>query len=260
MPGPFERDLVDVMPPWLRRTRGGKLLHALGIVLDALADRTADAMAARLPSADLPDALPYIGRDRRIVRGLNEPAEVYAPRLRRWWTDHKTRGGPIAMLRQLEAYYATAPRQIDLVYETGTRYTLTLDLDPTDPTGKRHVITKDGIEWREGNDQLQWAQAWIFVRYTSTPYVSYDEAQSVIAIVRDWAPAHVTRMRIFGIFPGGDLWGYPEGELWGDDDDLYWGAPTAIDFYGVEPDFLLTIEVGGDEYFVTVDDYYVAVT
>lgn len=254
MAGPYERDLLDVMPPWLRRTRGGKLVRAFGIVLDALADRVTDGVVARFPSELQDDALPYIGRDRRIVRGLNEPAATYAARLRRWWTDHKTRGNPIAMLRQLEAYYATAPKQIDLVYETGTRYTL----DPTtlDADGLG-TITKDSIEWREGSDPAKWAQAWIFIRFPSAPTVTYDEAQSVIAIVRDWSPGHVTRMRIWGIYPGGGLWGYPEDEYWTDDvDTLFWGESDPIDFYDVEQPFYVTfggayVTFGGDRVTVT---------
>lgn len=249
----FAEGLLRRCPPWLQRTLGAPFMRGLADPIDDLRDNTAEAIDSRFPRAVRPDALPYLGRDRKIVRGLDEPDSSYAARLLRWREDHKRRGNPTAMLRQLEAYYATAPKQIDLVYETGTRYTL----DPTtlDADGKG-TISKDAIEWREGNDQLAWAQAWIFVRYDSEPTVTYSEAQSVIAIVRDWAPGHVTRMRIFGIFPDGDLWGYPEGELWGDDDTLYWGAPTAIDFYDIPQSFYLT--VGGD--YVTVGGDRVTVT
>lgn len=221
MAGPQERSLVEAMPPWLRRTYGGKLVRAFGITLDAIADRSADAMAARLPSEALPDALPYIGRDRKIVRGLDESDASYAGRLRRWLPDHKRRGGGIALLRQLEAYYASSPKQIDLVYETGTRYTL----------GPDGTITKDSIEWREGSDPAAWAQAFVFVRYDAEPFVSYAEAQSVVSIVREWMPGHIQNFYVWGVYPGGgDLWDYPDGVLWDADDPVLWDDEDAIDF------------------------------
>lgn len=241
----FAEALIRRCPPWLQRVAGRRLMGGLGDTIDVLRDKTAEAIDARLPRASRPDALAYVGRDRAIVRGLEEPDESYAARLKRWITDHRKRGNAHALLRQLEAYYASAPKQIDVVYETGTRYRLALD----------GTITKDAIEWREGSDPARWAIAFVFVWFESEPTITYPEAQSVIAIVRDWMPAHIAEIPIWGIFPDGDVWGYPEGAYWGDDDSETWGAPYAIDFYGVEEPLYLTF--GGD--FVTFGGDYVVI-
>lgn len=244
---PYAERLLRRCPPWLQRTIGAPFIRGLGDTLDDVSERTGESIDARLPRAARPDALPYIGRDRKIVRGLNEADATYAARLSRWFIDHRRRGNAVALLRQLEAYYATAPHQIDVVYETGTRYRL----DPTtlDAEG-RGTITKDAIDWRQGSDPLKWSIAFIFVWYDSEPSILYAEAQSVIAIARDWIPAHISQFPIWGVFPDGDVWGYPEGELWGADDAETWGGPYAIDFYGVPADYYLTVD-GGD--YLTAD-------
>lgn len=213
--------LSRIVPPWLQRLRGKAFMRGLGAPLDVVRSASAEAIDARFPRTARPDALSYIGRDRKIVRGLDESDASYAGRLRRWLPDHNRRGGGIALLRQLEAYYASSPKQIDLVYETGTRYTLGLD----------GTITKDSIEWREGSDPAAWAQAFVFVRYDAEPFVSYAEAQSVVSIVREWMPGHIQNFYVWGVYPGGgDLWDYPEGVLWDADDPVLWDDEDAIDF------------------------------
>ena len=244
----FAVALVRRCPPWLQRAIGGAFIRGLGDPLDTVRDLTAEAVDARFPRATRPDALPYIGRDRKIIRGLNEPAATYAVRLRRWLTDHKTRGGPYALLRQLEAYYASSPRQIELVYHSGTRYTLdptTLDVDGLG------TITRDAITWRTGSDPLKWSMAWVFIRYDAAPAVTYDEAQSVIAIVNDWTAGHVIMACPHGVYPsGGMVWDYPPGVLWDDLSAVLWDDEQAVDFCLVE-DVLGYLTADGD--YVTAD-------
>lgn len=242
----FASALVRICPPWLQRLIGGSFMQALGDPLDDIRDKTAEGVRARLPDGGREDALAYIGRDRRIVRGLGEDPTTYAGRLVRWWDDHRVRGNPYALLYQLRAYYAASPKQIDLVYETGARFSLHVD----------GTITRDSIEWREGSDPLKWCMAFVFVWYEDEPTITFEEAQSVISIVSDWTPAHILRPYIWGLFPGGgDLWDYPEGVLWDADDTEVWDEPHAINFYEIEEPYYLTVD--GD--FVTVDGDYVVV-
>lgn len=136
--------LLRSVPPWLQRTHGARLLGGIGDVMDAQVQRAFEAVTLRFPRASETTALPYIGRDRRIRRGPAEPASTYAVRLRSWWGDHQTRGGPHVLLRQLHAYLlGFAPGQIDLVYQSGTRFIC----DET--TG---AITRSDITWGGDGD------------------------------------------------------------------------------------------------------------
>lgn len=135
----FGSRILQVLPPWLQRTTGGRVMGALGDVLDVHTQRAFEALTLRFPRSTETTALPYLGRDRRIRRGPAEPASSYARRLLTWWADHKQRGGPHALLRQIHAYLLDyAPGQIDLVYQSGTRF-------PCDETTSE--ITRSDITW-----------------------------------------------------------------------------------------------------------------
>lgn len=229
----FAAAVKRAAPPWLRRVVGGAVLGAIGDVMNEIRDATARGVAARFPGAiDLPSALSYIGRDRVIIRGLGEPSSSYAGRLRRWWDDHRFRGGPYPLLEQLRAFYASSPRRIDLVYESGTRLVL-------HPDGS---ITRDAIAWRDTAGPA-WALLWVFVHLPAgVTEVGTVEAAGVLSIVRSWTAGHVSEYRVFGLYDGADLWGYPEGELWGADDAFTWGDPVAIDFTSIPLPEELTID------------------
>jgi hypothetical protein len=134
--------LRTILPPWLRRKNGFRLMGALADVLDDVIDRTALAVAARFPTdVAAPDALAGIGADRRIRRGPAEGAVTYARRLRGWWDAHKRRGSPYALLGQLFAYWRdTFPMRIDAVAQSGLRHVMAVD----------GSITRDEIVW-DGN-------------------------------------------------------------------------------------------------------------
>jgi hypothetical protein len=82
---------------------------------------------------------------------------VYAARLLRWLDDHKTRGGPYAMLRQLQLFWAAAPFAIDLVYESGKRFHSTLGGAITESTGS---------PW--DGDTARWARWWLIFDWPGT--------------------------------------------------------------------------------------------
>jgi hypothetical protein len=251
----FSLALLRRGPPWLQRTVGGAVMRAFGDPLDTLRDLTADAVDARFPRATRPDALPPIGRDRKIVRGLNEPASTYAARLRRWWTDHQTRGNPHAMLRQLEAFFATDPVQIEIVYNSGTRYTLAKPVAPA----TRGVISRDAISWGGNGIPAKWAEAWAFIRYdlnAEFPLITTELAQGVVTICDDWNAAHMLRIHPMVVAENAcELWDYPAGEIWDDGSGELWDPLHCYQLDGyVGPTF---VTVGG--LYLTVGGKYVTV-
>lgn len=259
MPGELESTLVELMPPWLRRTNGARLLSAIGAVIDGLYDRSVDGVALRFPEADMDaNALAMLGSERRIRRGPGEPASTYAVRLLPWWSDHRARGGPYALLRQLRAYFVPmlgrAP--IDVVYHSGTRRRVAQDSDD---------VVRDAITWG-ADGSARWAQVWIFfhvpdeVPYTveletqdgDTLLTQDDEpievtvfdplvgpggvitdatAATFRAVPREWSAAHVEWTYVVLLWGVSRLWGYPtpaptwaeweaSGATWGEHDPV----------------------------------------
>ena len=256
-PVSFAQTLIARCPPWLQRTAGRRLMGGLGDPLDVMRDTSAEAVDARFPRAIRPDALPYIGRDRKIVRGYNEPADTYAVRLRRWWQDHRTRGNAYSMLRQLEAYFASNPVQLELVFNSGTRYTL----DPTtlDASGLG-TITRDAIVWGGNSIPAKWAEQWLFVRYDlapALPPITGDMANSVNAICDDWSAGHMLRTHAMVVVDGAcELWDYPPGLIWDDGSGDTWDASSCFMFDDYEDPVFIVLD-GAGEYLLTDGGDYV---
>lgn len=218
----FRDTLLQILPWWLRAGLGGKIAYAIAAQLDGLADATVEAAKSRFPNEARPDALALLGQDRKIRRGSVEPDAVYAPRLRRWLDDHRTRGNPYSLLAQLHAYYAKAPFPIELIYPAGRRYSLAVD----------GTVTRDDIDFGSV-DVERWAR-WTLIYHWPTAINplglwgasgakwggnqnlwSVDHASLTQAEVRDmvlvpteWNAAHC-RGTIVLLSPGRRVWGYP---------------------------------------------------
>lgn len=222
----FARQLMALVPPWLRRTNARAFWRAIGRVLDSHLDRVVAAASARFPNADRPDALAAIGKERGFRRGPGQSRESFAARLRQWWDIHRHRGTAPAMLRELQAQLgAVAPVRMDLIDGNGTRHRI-------DPDG---AITRDQKSWG-ADGSGRWARGWLMVRLASpsllvpqrdatgatiedaagnvqlTPRSIYaltptDEAMFV-NVVREWCPAHIERVTVTLLAPGIELWGY----------------------------------------------------
>jgi hypothetical protein len=197
------RDTIRRLSPrWLQGPIAGGLLYAFGLHLDALVDGAAYAVRRRFPGLDsYGDEIEPLGRERRIRRGRSESDASYSARLARWLDDHRMRGGPYAMLRQLGGFFSAAPRAADLVYENGRRYhlaadgTITRDFIPwITPTARpmRYWVV---ISWPEGvRGDGNWGDAgtwddggvWDF----NITDLSYALARDLCVVPGDWQPAH----------------------------------------------------------------------
>lgn len=202
----FQRLAIRVLPPWLTRTRGRRLVTSMARLLDDIADRSYRAVALRFPIAENEGALASIGRDRRITRGPGESAGSYASRLVPWLDAHRLRGGPYALLRQLHAYHSESPRRIDLVYASGTRFVMQAD----------GSITRDSITWREDSDPARWAQVWVIHHLDADPGALTDlERAQYLQIPRDWDAAHILPITVGLAWDGvSTIWDYPWSITW----------------------------------------------
>lgn len=247
--------LVQISPPWLGRTVGGKVMRGLADELDALTDRLVEGVKARFPGLVTVETLPLIGRERRIRRGPGEDGTTYARRLRTWWDAHRTRGGPYALLGQLYAFFLDwLDVRMDVVYYSGTRR--------WQDAGGGGVVTRDAVTWdADGTDE--WAKVWVFfyvpesiprssaylITFGGDRIVQFDgggillvesiapdeltaeEAEVFKAIPRDWSAAHIKLTTVVLLWGARRLWNYPQPvptwSAWGASGAL-WGEPPVV--------------------------------
>lgn len=233
-------------PRWLTEGEGELVGYALDSMKDSLAERCRAGLLARFPQNDPTgettapeDALAALGRDRRIIRGINESAQSYARRLVRWLDDWKTAGNPFSLMGQLAAYTGPGPafRTVDV---RGNWYSRAAD-------GTRSIsINQDNWDWDSDPYALRkWSRFWVVIypnglwlpspkwgdagfKYGTSgatwgSTATSDQVTSVKAIVRDWKPAGTRCVNIITAFDNAsfdpitarDGMGLPDG-LWGD--------------------------------------------
>lgn len=102
-------------PRWLTEGDGGLIGYTLDLMKDAFVERLRLGHLARYPQQDPfgtpapDDALTEMGRDRRVVKGLNESSAAYAVRLKRWLDDRRKAGTARMLLRKLAEYTGPGP-------------------------------------------------------------------------------------------------------------------------------------------------------
>jgi hypothetical protein len=220
----FRDSLRKLSPRWLQGAIGGRLLYSMAVQMDALADACVEAVKLRYPGAAPSEALSYIGRDRRMSRGIAEPDDTYAARLRGWLDAHAGRGGPYAMLAQIRAHYLPTTFSAQLVYRSGRRYSM-------DTSG---VVTVDTIPFDINDVPEKWARFWLFYAWPfpvdadgtwdsaglwddggvwdST--LSSLEVADLRLVPREWSAAHAQGVVVL-LSSDRELWDYPAG-TWSD--------------------------------------------
>ncbi len=102
----FAADIISdrVAPPWLQNPVGGAYLETMGMGLDQLVYRSAQAQVLRMPGVGDPSGLYYIGLDRLIPKGPNESTASYANRLQAAFDVWQRAGSDWAVLQLALAY------------------------------------------------------------------------------------------------------------------------------------------------------------
>jgi len=200
----FREAIRAASPLWLATGYNEKILYSAHALLDATGAATQQGILCRFPGVALDESLPYIGKERRIRRGLYEDNPTYADRLRYWLRDHRFRGGPYALLNQLYLHYKPHGFPIDLIYASGKRYSITA----TNPTPVESMIV-----WSQ-TGSLKWAQ-WTLIYYTDqfSGALTPDQIADLASIPREWNAAHAIGTII--VLPtGGELWDSPPPAAW----------------------------------------------
>lgn len=221
----FRDAIRRVSPPWLQRGLAEKILYAFGVHADGFADALVAGAKQRFPGLYTFEALPVIGRERRIPRGRSESDASYASRLAGFLASHRLRGGPYALLQQLFLYWAPANFPIDLVYYTGSpRYAM-------DVAG---AVVRDLVTWAPDTNAAKWARWWLFYytdQWALTPPTMLEE-QELKLIPRQWNAAHPLGTIVL-FATGAELWDWPPGHVW--DESGVWDTTGTVRFIEVDP-------------------------
>lgn len=151
------RDLyLRLVPSWLKDPeQGARVVYSVGLLADAMAERVRLSLRLRFPELAPADAMPYVARDRRLVRGLGETDAAFATRSLRWLDDHLTRGNAFALLAQLRAYLNT-PTVLRAVDRRGNWYTL-------DEGAFAHDLDAGNWNWDGVAASPRWGRGWVII-------------------------------------------------------------------------------------------------
>ena len=213
-------------PAWLTQNGESELVgYTVDTLKDAFVSRLRAGLLARFPQNDPAgattapdDALAAMGRDRGIIRGINESSQRYAVRLVRAIDDWQTAGNPFTLLKQLAAYCGPGPafRTVDV---RGNWYSIAADGTPSalinvanwdwdgDPLALEKwsrfwvVIYPNGL-WLPG---LNWGDGGFVYGAPGATWgttATTDQVASVRGIVSDWKPAGTRCVNIIIAFDG----------------------------------------------------------
>ncbi len=206
----FRQIRKALAPRWLTTGEGGLLGYALDIVKDAFMERARLAHLYRFPQQDgngtpgVPDALNAMGRDRRVVRGIDETDTTYAARLPEWLIDRRRAGNPYVLMKQLAAYCGDEGCSFRTVDNSGNWYsrsssgTETASLNTgnwnwdgdADSWARFWVIIYPGTRWPSSGQT--WGSAGTWGNATSTwgsTTITAEQVVTLRSIVADWKPA-----------------------------------------------------------------------
>jgi hypothetical protein len=155
---------ASLVPSWLSEGDGGKVLHALALLIDASVQIDRQRTELRFPRRTGPSANRLTGQDRGIQRGRSETSAHYAERLVRWRypQGHRIRANAWALLEQISEYFGG------------------LKASTTDRMGNRYIRDIDGAEsythgwtWEWDSASLaSWARFWITLYGSPTGLIS----------------------------------------------------------------------------------------
>lgn len=160
----LREQVAELSPPWLRDEVGGSILRAAATVLDALVERTRQAVRLRFPEAGSFTAFGYLGNDRAIERGPAQTRAGYAVQLRRALDTWRNAGGARTVLSQLAARFAPAtPPPMRVVHDvpaSAVDAAVWHELDTFSGDVSKAVVSPCNWDW---DGQRRWWWGWVIV-------------------------------------------------------------------------------------------------
>jgi hypothetical protein len=214
-------DPVDgLAPAWLSRPAGKAWLGAFGDQKDWLTELTKQAVKARCADVAPSDALPLIGAERQLVRGVTETEADFRARILAAWDLWQYGGTAYGLLRAL----VTAGYPGPVIQTQGSAQQFQLDsggaLVVQSLTPPMHLGGTPSELWSDFGIVIPkpWPARWGGVALAD----GTNEQKTFAAMVASWKPAHARCVKI--VVQDGNLWG--SGGLTWAGASLKWGQGT----------------------------------
>jgi hypothetical protein len=169
MPAPMRlRDAFKLALPWWLsdrleqgKTAGYRYIWSVVSTLDILAEGLLQGIQAGWPGAGTPDALPYIGRTRGVIRGQSDTNDEYAAKLRAWLERAELWGSQQGIAGELRDYLGNHPR-VRVVNRAGHWLTLAQDGNITETDAAFDWDSHSNPE-RNDPDAPFWSDQWVII-------------------------------------------------------------------------------------------------
>jgi hypothetical protein len=164
----FRQYFKFAVPAWLSEGDGGKILHSLALIKDALSQRARDGLEARFPSRAGASALQLMGSTRGILQGRNETDAHYAVRLIGWRypKGHRVRGNAFALLDQICEYWGGVMCYTSDVNDTWHgrgRSSFASTTYSRDAEAYEYNAGLGYADWYDEDHAVHWSRFWVVV-------------------------------------------------------------------------------------------------
>lgn len=195
--------------------------YSLDLLKDAFMQRLFLGHLARFPETAPADALVALGRDRKVIRGIDETTASYVARLLLWLDDRERAGNPFMLLQKLAEYTGPLPsfRTVDARgnwYSRAADGTESFSLAQANWNWDDRPLAADGRQrwsrfwviiypnglWSESaydwGDAAGpgWGESTLTLGSTATP----DHVAAIRHLVSDWKPAGTRCVNIIVAF------------------------------------------------------------
>ena len=184
---------VPVAPPWLKGPNGQRWLRGIGQSLDANVDRCRQAIKASFPALAPSDALPVLGDEISMPRGMVETEDAYRARLAAAWTIWPFAGTAFGLLMSM--YYAGYQHAV-VQTQGGKQYQLAPELtgDPAHDLVVSQMATPVHLG---GTPAELWSDFAVFIAKpwpswwgAGAPADGSNDQKSLAALIKTWKAAH----------------------------------------------------------------------
>jgi hypothetical protein len=150
-----EAEFSSNVPLWLADDDGARIRYTFALALDEKAEWMRMGILARFTVFGTDESLTAIGRDRQIIRGFVEPADVYARRNQRWLESHAKGGNPLELMERVADYLYPFAVRVRLVNARGNWYTRNPDGTNTWSLGLGN--------WNWDATPSAWSRFWVII-------------------------------------------------------------------------------------------------